>query len=426
MPDLRVVSDRLRRVAMISLHTSPLAPAGTGDAGGMNVAIDAVARELAARAIDVDVFTRATADSGSVTVEATPGYRVHHLAGAGTDLTKDDLAGHLCAFSAEVVGHEAARQHGGYDLVHSHYWLSGQVGWVAANAWGVPLVHSMHTLARVKNAARARSDRDEPAARIRGEDEIVAAADLLIANTGAEAADLQRLYGALPGQIQVVHPGVDLQAFAPGDRRAARRALGLPSDRTVLLFVGRLQPLKAPDLAIRALAAMVAQDSGLAQEVSLVICGGPSGSLPLQPEGLVALADRLGVGALVRIVPPVSRAGLAQLYRAADLTVVPSYNESFGLVAVESQAVGTPVVAAAVGGLRTAVADCGGVLVPGHEPEVWGSVLADLVRAPARRRRMSVAARRHAAQFSWSRTAEDMIKGYAQVLGGAQRRAAAG
>lgn len=427
MPELRLVDGRVRRLAMVSLHTSPVAAPGTGDAGGMNVYVDAVARELAARDIEVDVFTRATADSGTATVAVAPGYRVHHLAGAGRQVDKDGLPRQLAAFSAETVRHEAARERGGYDLVHSHYWLSGQVGWVAANAWGVPLVHSMHTLARVKNAARARGDRAEPLARILGEDQIVAAADLLIANTGAESADLQRWYGASPEQVRVVHPGVDLRLFASGDRATARRLVALPADRTVLLFVGRLQPLKAPDLAIRALAAMVAQDPGLADRVMLVICGGPSGSRPLQPEGLGALAAELGVADLVRIIPAVSRAVLAQLYRAADLTVVPSYSESFGLVAVESQAVGTPVVAAAVGGLRTAVADgSGGVLVAGHDPQEWGRVLADLVRDPVRLTAMRGAARRHAARFSWSRAADELLAGYAGVAAVAPLRVAVG
>jgi D-inositol-3-phosphate glycosyltransferase len=325
------------------------------------------------------------------------------------------------------VRHPSSRRLGGFDLVHSHYWLSGQVGQAAASAWDAPLVHSMHTLARVKNAARAIGEQPEPLARIAGEDRIVAESDLLIANTASEAHDLQRLYRAHGEQLRVVHPGVDLTAFAPGDQRAARRRLGLPANRTVLLFVGRLQPLKAPDVAIRSLAAMVALDPRLAEQVLLVVCGGPSGARPLRPEQLADLADGLGVGRQVRFVPPVARGAIADWYRAADLTVVPSHNESFGLVAVESQAVGTPVVAAAVGGLRTAVADGrSGILIAGHDPEVWGRALADLARDPGRRDRMAAAARRHARTFSWQRTAEGLLAGYAGVLAPAPLEVVAG
>ncbi len=355
-------------------------------------------------------------------------YRVHHLlAEAPTGLAKDDLPARLRTFSAELVRHPAARQQGGFDVVHSHYWLSGQVGQAAAAAWDAPLVHSMHTLARVKNAARAIGEQPEPLARIAGEDRIVAVADLLVANTTSEAHDLQRLYRAYGEQVRVVHPGVDLTAFAPGDQRAARQRLGLPVDRTVLLFVGRLQPLKAPDVAIRALAAMVAHDPRLAEEVLLVVCGGPSGARPLLPGQLAALADGLGVGRQVRFVPPVARDALADWYRAADVTVVPSHSESFGLVAVESQAVGTPVAAAAVGGLRTAVADgSSGTLIAGHDPGVWGRALADLARNPRRRDRMAAAARRHARTFSWQRTADELLAGYAGVLAPAPLEVAAG
>jgi D-inositol-3-phosphate glycosyltransferase len=427
MPETRVADALPRRVAMISLHTSPLAQAGAGDAGGMNVYVDAVARELTARDIAVDVYTKGDADTPA-TVAAANGYRVHHiLHRAPADLAKDDLPRQLDAAAAEILGHAAAQRAGGYDLIHSHYWLSGQVGRAVAGSWDVPLVHSMHTLARVKNAARALGERPEPSARIRGEDRIVAAADLLIANTPAEEQQLRHWYRAPGDRLQVVHPGVDLAAFRPGDRLAVRRRLGLPEDRAVLLFVGRLQPLKAPDLAIRALAAMVAEDPRMTEEVLLVVCGGPSGNRPLPPQQLARLADELGVGPQVRLVPPVSREDLADWYRAANLTVVPSHSESFGLVAVESQAVGTPVVAAAVGGLRTAVVDgSSGVLVAGHDPADWARVLTDLVRNPDRRHRLATGALRHAQSFSWQRTADQLLAGYAGVLAPAPMAAVAG
>ncbi len=419
MVDLRSAGAPLRRVAMLSLHTSPLAPAGTGDAGGMNVYIDAVARGIARRGVEVDVFTRATPDTGAATIEAAPGYAVHHLAAGGGKVAKDALPAHVGAFARELLRREERHPSGRFDIVHSHYWLSGQAGWAAANSWGVPWVHSMHTLARVKNAARAAHDRPEPAARIAGEDRIVRASDLLVANTAAEAEDLRRLYAGDGERISVVHPGVDLDCFVPGDRGAARRALGVPAEATLLLFVGRLQPLKAPDVLIRALATMVQHRPGLRREVLLVVCGGPSGSLPMGVDTLASLAGDLGVADLVRFEPPVARHVLAQWYRAADLTVVPSHNESFGLVAVESQAAGTPVAAAAVGGLRTAVADGrGGVLIDGHDQHRWAQVLGELVADPARRERLGIGGRRHALRFSWDATVDGLLAGYQSVAAG--------
>lgn len=411
------------RVAMISMHTSPLARAGSGDAGGMNVYVDSVARELAARQVEVDVFTQGP----SGTQEPSPGYRVHGVAlSAEGALGKGDLPTRVDAFTAAVQEHPAICSGSPFDLVHSHYWLSGMVGAELAERWDVPLVHSMHTLARVKNAARAVGERPEPEARIAGEDRIVADADLLIANTTAEGRDLHRLYRAPNERVAVVHPGVDLTTFAPGDRNAARQRLDLPMDRTILLFVGRLQPLKAPDVAIRALATMVAESPELASQVLLVVCGGPSGTRPLQPGELAGLAEELGVAHLVRFVPPVNHPELADYYRAADVTVVPSFNESFGLVAIESQAVGTPVVAAAVGGLRTAVADgSSGFLVAGHDPAAWSRVLTGLVRDPARRQRLGQRARRHASRFAWQRTADQLMVGY-RALRAREAVAAAG
>jgi D-inositol-3-phosphate glycosyltransferase len=413
---------------MVSLHTSPLAQPGTGDAGGMNVYIDAVARGLAELGTEVEVFTRATSPSQAPTVEAAPGYLVHHLkAGPYQGLGKDDLPGHLCAFTAELMRFEARRPAGSFDALHTHYWLSGQVGWVAANRWDVPWVHSMHTLARVKNAHRAVGEPPEPGARILGEDQVVGAADLLIANTRAEADDLIRWYDADPSGVDVVSPGVDLRTFVPGDQAAARRAVHLPQDKVVLLFVGRLQPLKAPDVLLRAVAVMVAADPSLPGRLEVVVCGGPSGSAALHPAQLQELAATLGIADIVRFEPPADRARLAQLLRAADVTVVPSYNESFGLVAVESQAVGTPVAAAAVGGLRTAVADgVGGVLVDGHDPQHWAAALARLVEDPALRRRLSRGAVKHAQRFSWTATAQGLLGSYRAAAATSRTARAAG
>jgi D-inositol-3-phosphate glycosyltransferase len=407
-----------RRVAMLSVHTSPLDQPGTGDAGGMNVYIVETARRLARLGTDVEIFTRATSSDLPAAVELAPRVTVRHVtAGPFEGLGKQDLPGQLCAFTAGVMRAEAMREPGHYDLVHSHYWLSGQVGWLAAERWQVPLVHSMHTMARVKNLALADGDAPEPTARAIGEAQVVEAADRLVANTAEEARQLVDLYGADPDRVVTVAPGVDLTAFAPGGRAAARRALGIRAGAEVLLFVGRIQPLKGPDVLLRAAARMLAAEPTLRERLLVVVVGGPSGSGTARPEALRALAGSLGIADVVRFEPPVSRGELPRWYRAADVTVVPSYSESFGLVAVESQACGTPVVASAVGGLPTAVADgVSGVLVDGHAADHYARVLSGLLHDPARRARMSAGALTHARRFGWDFTASALLEVYADAL----------
>jgi len=409
---------RPRRVALLSIHTSPLDQPGTGDAGGMNVYVVETARRLAAAGVAIEVFTRATSSDLPPCVELAPGVTVRHVtAGPFEGLRKEDLPSQLCAVTAGVLRAEAARPEGWFDLVHSHYWLSGQVGWLAAERWNVPLVHTMHTMAKVKNRDLAEGDVPEPAMRVIGEEQVVAAADLLIANTEDEADELTGLYDADRAQVRVVHPGVDLDVFTAGrGRRAARDALGLRQDAVVLLFVGRIQPLKAPDVLVRAAARLVADDPALRDRLTVVVCGGPSGSGLDQPTALVDLAGELGIADLVHFVPPVARRELADWYRAADVTVVPSHSESFGLVALESQACGTPVVAAAVGGLRTAVAhDRSGLLVDGHDPRRFADAIGRIVRSPDLARHLSTGALGHAATFGWSATAAGLLAGYEAV-----------
>jgi D-inositol-3-phosphate glycosyltransferase len=337
----------------------------------------------------------------------------HVTAGPFEGLAKGDLPAQLCAFTAGVLRAEAFQEPGWYDVIHSHYWLSGQVGWLARERWGVPLVHSAHTLGKVKNALLADGDLPEPSARLIGEDQVVAEADRLIASTAEEAGQLIELYGADPGQVRTVAPGVDLDTFTPGDAHAARVRLGLRPDVPTLLFVGRIQPLKAPDVLLRA--AAVLRDELPALQV--VILGAPSGTGLAEPHWLSGLAGELGLGDTVRFVPPVPREVVADYYRAADVTVVPSYNESFGLVALESQACGTPVAAASVGGLTTAVRDgVSGVLVDGHDPQLWAKILGDLLRAPAARAALADGARPHAERFSWMRTTEGLLAAYTEAV----------
>ncbi|MFB9376013.1 D-inositol-3-phosphate glycosyltransferase [Kineococcus gynurae] len=424
----------VRRVALVSVHTSPLEQPGTGDAGGMNVYVLALAERLAATGVEVEVFTRRTSSRLPPVIEAGPGILVRHVdAGPFEGLAKESLPGQLCAFTAGMLHAEARRPERHYDVVHSHYWLSGQVGWLVADRWDVPLVHSMHTMARVKNAHLAQGDTPEPDGRIIGEQQVVDAADRLVANTEEERADLIRCYDAPPEKVRVVTPGVDLATFVPtrpGDpdgpgegRRAARRRLGLPEDAEIVLFVGRIQPLKAPDVLVRAVADLLSAEPERRHRLRVVVLGGPSGSGLSSPRALAELVRALGLEDVVTLAPPVPRAQLAEHYRAADLVAVPSYNESFGLVALEAQACGTPVLAADVGGLPSAVRDgTTGRLVRGHEAWAWCRALRELLDAPELRRRMGGAAVRHASGFGWDRTAEATLSVYRDAVEARGRR----
>jgi len=415
-----------RRVATLSVHTSPLEQPGAGDAGGMNVYVVEVSRRLAERGIAVDVFTRATSGDLPPVVEMSPGVTVRHVtAGPFEGLGKQELPAQLCAFTAAVMREEAQHEPGHFDVVHSHYWLSGQVGWLARDRWGVPLVHSAHTLAKVKNAALAAGDEPEPRARVIGEEQVVAVADRLVANTADEARQLVDFYDADPRRTLVIPPGVDLRRFRPGDRQAARRRIGVAPDAVVLLFVGRIQPLKAPDVLLRAAAEMLAVDPALRARLQVLVVGAPSGSGLSEPRRLQELAVHLGVADVVRFVPPQPPEQLADHYRAADVAVVPSHNESFGLVALEAQACGTPVVAAAVGGLCTAVDDgVSGLLVAGRDPAGYAAAIG---RVLERRELLAAGARRHAAAFSWDRTVDSLVAAYSAAMGevAAERTAAA-
>ncbi|MHB8341215.1 MAG: D-inositol-3-phosphate glycosyltransferase [Mycobacteriales bacterium] len=418
----------IRRVAMLSLHTSPLDQPGTGDAGGMNVYVVELARRLAARGVEVEIFTRATASDLPAVAPLAPGVLVRHItAGPFEGLAKEELPAQLCAFTSGVLRAEAAHDAGWYDVVHSHYWLSGQVGWLAAERWGVPLVHSSHTLGRVKNAALASRDVPEPRARLIGEEQVVAAADRLIASTAEEAGQLVAWYGAERARIVTVAPGVDLDVFRPGDRGPGRADLGLAEPDRLLLFVGRVQPLKDPGMLLKAAAVLAERYPQWRGRLHVAVVGGPSGSGGDEPAHLHSLAERLGMSDRLHLLPPAPQGRLASLYRAADVVVVPSYNESFGLVALEAQACATPVVAAAVGGLRIAVRDGkSGVLVSRHEPPAYADALGPLLTDPAERARLAAGAVRHAAGFGWDVTADGVAEVYRSARAERDVRLAAG
>lgn len=415
---------RLHRIAILSVHTSPLHQPGTGDAGGMNVYIAETAKCIARRGIEVEIFTRATGTNDREATELAPGVLVRHIpAGPFEGLRKEELPAQLCAVTAGVLRAEAAKQEGFYDLIHSHYWLSGQVGWIAQERWHVPLVHTMHTMARVKNLQLAGTDTPEPAIREIGEEQVVSAADRLVANTQTEADELIELYGADPTRVRVVHPGVDLAEFLPGDMQKVRSELGISPNAIVLLFVGRIQPLKAPDILLKASAQLLKSHPEIRERLVVAICGGPSGTGLAEPDSLINLANELGIREVVRFEPPTNRATLVKWFQAATVCVVPSYSESFGLVAIEAQACGTPVIAADVGGLPTAVAHGkSGLLIQGHNPEDWAKEILRVVLDDELRMRLSSGAIAHAAQFSWDKTADELIEVYREaVLSAAQR-----
>jgi D-inositol-3-phosphate glycosyltransferase len=402
-----------RSVALLSVHTSPLAQPGTGDGGGMNVFVAALASHLRAHDIGVHVFTRALGADLPPTVVLDDGVQVHHLEAGPPTLRKDDLASHLCAFYLAVAAHPALTR---IDLLHGHYWMSGWVGRKLAQRRRLPLVQRFHTLAHAKDAGRAADQPSEPMLRLAAERRVVGAADAVLAATPEEAGILRRAYRAHAGQVHVVPPGVNTATFSPaGDRLLARRELG---GGRLLLFVGRLQPLKGPDTAVRALAALDRHlpDDGI--PTRLVIVGGASGNGhgTVDPPALRRLAAELGVADRVAVLAPRPHSELAPLYRAADAVLMPSRSESFGLVALEAQACGTPVVGADVGGLRAILGAGGGTVVDTHEPDAYARAVAPYLLDAGVRHRASQAAVRSAQHFSWRRTTEQTLAVYRSVL----------
>jgi len=406
----------MKRIATVMVHTSPLDQAGTGDAGGMNIYVVEAAQNMAAMGVAVDIFTRRTNIDVADVVDVAPGVRVIQLnVGPVDGVTKEQLPSYIPELSAAF---KKALGDNKYDVIHSHYWISGKVAMPVAKELHIPLVHTMHTMARVKNLNLAEGEIPEPMIRVQGETQVVAAADALVANTDAEAASLVSLYEACPDNVSVVSPGVNLKVFTPGAGRAAsRKGLGLDPDAHIITFVGRIQPHKGPEVLIRSIAELVSHSPHLRPKLITNIIGGASGANQSEVERLKELTTWLGIDDVVSFAPPVPREDLPQWYRAADLVCVPSYSESFGLVALEAQACGTPVVATAVGGLRTAVADgISGVLVDGHDSRAWSSVLARLIQEPQRRVLLSMGAIEHASHFGWDATSRGTLDIYDRVL----------
>ena len=392
------------------VHTSPLEQAGQGDAGGMNIYVVETAKKIAEQGVPVDIFTRAEKDGVEELIELASGVEVHHLeAGPVSKLSKEELPAHIGALMSAFQRHQLGKPHNYYDIIHSHYWISGQLGWMISERTGVPLVHTMHTTAKVKNLSLADGDTREPLIRELGEQQLVDNAEALIVNTDSEGAALVSFYGASPDKVHVVTPGVDLEQFNVGEKKK--------KDKFTITFVGRIQPHKGPEVLVKAVGEILRSWPELRSKLALVIMGDNSGSGHNELEKLKNLAKFLQVEDVIHFIPPVKRSDLPDWFRTSDLVCVPSYSESFGLVALEAQACGTPVVASAVGGLRTAVADgISGVLVDGHDPIAWAATIAKLLIDPTRREMLSQGAIAHAKNFSWDMTAKKTLEVYEKVL----------
>ena len=405
------------RVAVLSVHTSPMDQPGTGDSGGMNVYIRAVTERLAGRGIDVDVFTRCRGGDDHEVKPLGEGIRVVSIkAGPCEPIPKADIPRFLPEFLGGLlrIAHEDAQ---GYDVVHSHYWLSGWVGRAAKHALDAPLVSSFHTLGKVKNYSLARGEPPEPAVRIAGEQAVIDESDRILAPTPSEASQLVGLYRADADQIRIVPPGVDHELFVPRDRAQARAALDL-AGRRIALYVGRLQAHKGPDVAVRTVAEAIARDPDATEDLVLLIVGGPSGAEKgAELSRLLELAGALGVRDRLVLVPPQPQADLADYYAAADVVLVPSRSESFGLVALEAQACGTPVVAARVGGLRYVVEDGRtGFLVEGHDPGDHAVRVLELLTDAELQRGLGARGAERALRFTWDATADAVLGVYREVL----------
>jgi D-inositol-3-phosphate glycosyltransferase len=394
----------VRTVAVLSLHTSPLTQPGVGDSGGMNVYVRELVSALAQAGHDCRVYVRRWHKHLPDEVAVEPGATVVHVDAGPPELAKELLPEVVDLFT-DGVERDIAR-HGSLDAIHANYWLSGVAGHTLKHRLEVPLVATFHTLARVK----AETGDPEPRRRVEAESLVIGCSDAITASCTAEADELGRLYGADPDRVEIVPPGVVHALFSPGERSGARRALRL-GPGPVLLFAGRIQPLKGLDVAIGALAALRVGDA------RLVVVGGPSGAGgEAELVRCAELARRLGVAGRIHWVDPQPHHLLSSWYRAADAVLVPSRSESFGLVALEAAACGVPVVAAAVGGLRTLV-DHGetGFLVEGRDPAEFAAYVEGLLDDPALAASMSIKAAAAARRYTWTTTAGRLRRIYADL-----------
>ncbi len=403
----------IKKVAFLSMHTSPLLQPGSGDAGGMNVYIDELCRTMASRGVDAHVFTRRRDPDDPALVEVVPGYRVHHIdAGPPAPLPIGSLPRYVRGYAREVERRLTAEPP---QILHSHYWLSGWAGLLVKRQLGIPLANSFHTLGRTKDGTRRSDEPPESLLRIAAEHEVIEGSDCVMASTPQEAQELLELYRADPSRLCTSPPGVDHRVFRPGSAARARQRLGV-GPGPVLLFVGRIQPTKGPDIAVEMMQAVVKRYP----DATLVVVGGPSG--PRGDSELVRLRRRsveIGLASRVRFLGPVPHGLVPDLYRAADVVVVPSRAESFGLVAAEAQACGRPVVAARIGGLIDVIDDGStGILVSGWNAGDHARAVLRLLDDPELATKMGTGGVRWSRRFSWDATVRRYLELYRGVLNG--------
>jgi D-inositol-3-phosphate glycosyltransferase len=397
----------IERVAFLSLHSCPLQRPGQGDAGGMNVYLRDLGTAMAESGIEVVAFTRRSDEPTPEVVEVVPGYRVVHItAGPPVQMPIRDLYGLVGDFADSTLAW--IDQNGeAFDVIHSHYWLSGWAGVLLKEKLNLPLANSFHTLGRVKDLTRRSDERRSEVIRTITEEEVIARSDCVVASTPFEFEDLVEHYSADPARLCTSPPGIRHDVFHPGDQEAARMWTGL--DRgPVILFAGRIQPLKGLDVAIEALAMM------RTRQARLVVIGGPSGTEgEAEMQRLTKLACDLGVPGRITFIPPLPREQLVAFYQAADVVIMPSRSETFGLVAAEAQSCGTPVVAANVGGLRFIIEDGkSGLLVAGHDPADYAAALDRVLTDMELSAKLSAGALEHSQRFSWETTVSRLLELY--------------
>ena len=399
----------MRNIAMLTMHSCPAGRPGTRDVGGMNVYVTHVARELARSGCRVDIYTRSDRAHGQQVVEITPFVRVVHVEAGPVDESKHDLPEHVPSFVSAVDAFKG-EQRLTYELIHSHYWLSGVAGSELSMSWGVPHVSMFHTTALTKMLAR--TGEQEPEGRVKAERAVMVDADAIIVSTEQERSDMARLYGTNSGKISVLPAGVDLELFKPDVKTEARRSLGLP-DRNVVLSVGRVEPLKGFDILLQAMASLDERSDNM-----VVIVGGDEDASP-ELERLRTLGERLGLDGNVRFTRAVSQERLSMYYNAADIFVMPSYYESFGLVALEAMACGVPVIASRVSGPRSFVkSGVTGYLIDRRCPEPFAQRLDVLLHNPMLRESMGRAARSQAEKMGWDMVGRRTLDVYDSVIAG--------
>jgi D-inositol-3-phosphate glycosyltransferase len=391
-------------VAMLSLHTSPFVQPGEGDSGGMNVYIRELVSSLAHKGVQCTIYVRRWAASIPHEVMIEPGVRLVHIDAGDPGLSKNELPGIVNKFTEEVEKDLSKRPD--IDVLHAHYWLSGVSGHVLKHQLEIPLVTTFHTLGRAKGS----SGDSEPLNRSLKEQEIIDCSEVVVANSSVEARQLQDLYGASADRVVVVPLGVEHAFFSPGNQEAARSALGL-EDGPIVLFVGRLQPLKGVDLAIETFAAL-----NLAK-ATLLIVGGASGlKADIEEQGIRELVRSRGLQSQVRLVAPQPHHILSTFYRASDIVLVPSRSESFGLVALEAAACGAPVIAASVGGLKDLIVHGEtGFLVDEREPMAYARYASQVLNNPLLAAEMAMSAAEKARKYSWNKTANQILRIYDSV-----------